>query len=136
MKSRRTGGLPAQLEMMRQRFEQWRRTRPARTRIPASLWDGAVKMAQTYGVCQTARALRVGYYSLKTRVESTAAAADPPDHPGPAAFVELTIPTRTASGECTVELEDAAGTKMRIRLQNLETPALVALCRSFRENQR
>ena len=69
MGTRKTRDLPARLEGLRQRFERWRRTRKARSRIPEALWAAAVKMAGTFGLHRTARALRLDYYALKKRVE-------------------------------------------------------------------
>jgi hypothetical protein len=129
---RQTRDLPAPLEAVRRRFEQWRRMRTTRSRIPGSLWTAAVKMAGTYGLHRTARALPVEYYSLKKRVEQRSAAARVPHEPGPAAtFVEL--PPPVPAGECdfTLELEDAAGAKMRVHLKAAVPPDLAALSRSF-----
>ena len=123
--------VPAPLERTRQRFEQWRETRKGRTRIPESLWTAAVKMAGVYGICQTAKALRLHYYTLKERVDKQAAAVDGSDTKSEAAFLELAAPSRTGSAECTLELENAAGVKMRVHLKNVEAPDLVALSRSF-----
>jgi hypothetical protein len=54
---------------------------------------------------------------------------------GPVAtFVELAAPTRADGGECLVELEDGGGAKMRIHVQGVEIPDLVALSRSFWES--
>ena len=120
---------PADLESIRRRFEQWRRTRRARTRIPDSLWSAAVKMAERYGTCRTAKALRLGYYSLKERVEREAAV-------NKATFLELPLPSPTVAGECLLEWEDTAGAKMRVHLKGVAVPDLVALSRSFWEGQR
>ncbi len=87
MSTRRTRGLPARLEGVRQRFEGWRRTRKVRSRIPEALWASAVKMAGTYGLHRTAKALRVNYYMLKKRVERGAAVAASAPEGGAAATV-------------------------------------------------
>ncbi len=44
MNVRKRRDLPAPLEGVRRRFEQWRRTHKARARIPNRLWIAAVKM--------------------------------------------------------------------------------------------
>ena len=69
MSTKRTDDLPARLEGLRRRFEDWRRTRKVRSRIPEPLWASAVKLAGRYGIHRTAKALRVDYYALKKRVE-------------------------------------------------------------------
>ena len=128
---------PADLESTRRRFEQWRQTRGGRMPIPESLWSAAVKMAQRYGICRTAKALRLGYYSLKERVEGEAAAkAETPPAVSKATFLELPLPSPTVAGECLLEWEDMAGAKMRVHLKGVAVPDLVALSRSFWEGQR
>ena len=120
------------LEDIRRRFERWRRTRVAGSRIPGSLWTAAVRVAGTYGLHRTARALRLDYYSLKERVEqqATASPASTVDAAG-VPFLELASPASMASCDCTVEWEDAAGAKMRMHLKAATPPDLAALSRSF-----
>jgi hypothetical protein len=137
MNMRKTRSLPAELESTRRRFEQWRQSCKVRTRIPEWLWAAAVKLAGRYGICQTARALRVGYYALKERLEKeTPTTVSSSPAVSKAAFLELAVPARTGSGECLLEWEDAAGAKMRVHLKGVEAPDLIALSRSFWEGQR
>ena len=124
--------VPGPLERSQRRFERWRETREGRTRIPESLWKVAVRMAETYGICQTSKALRLSYYALKKRVQKTGECLVPSSpETSEARFVELTAPGQVSSAECVLELEDAAGAKMRVHLKGPETPDLVALSRSF-----
>jgi len=157
MNTKRTRDLPARLEGLRRRFERWRRTRKVRSRIPELLWTSAVKLAGTYGIHRTAKALRVDYYALKKRVEQTRAATavkvpagtraitagkvpaerragtagKTPAGVAGATFLELPAPVWPGCGECTLELEDPAGAKMRVHLKGVEAPDLAALARSF-----
>ena len=137
MNARKTAEVPADVEAVRRRFEQWRQTRKSRTPIPDSLWAAAVRLAGRYGISRTARTLRVGYYALQERVERETAslAACCPTLSEPA-FLELAVPLRPGSGECLLEWEDAAGAKMRVHLQGVAAPDLVALSRSFWEGRR
>lgn len=148
MGTRKSRALPVRLEGVQRRFERWRRTRTIRSRIPEPLWAAAVKVAGTCRLSQIAKALRVNYTALKERVERQAVAA-PEAWEGDAAdrrrslvrggtrsvptFLELAPPTRVGSCQCTLELEDGSGAKMRVHLQGTETPDLAALSRSFRE---
>ena len=129
--------LPARLEGLRRRFEDWRRTRKVRTRIPDPLWASAVKLAARYGVHRTAKVLRVDYYALKKRVEGAPAvtASNRPAGATGATFVELSAPAWPESGECMLELEDASGAKLRVHLKGFEAPDLAALSRSFWQNE-
>ena len=47
------------------------------------------------------------------------------------AFLELAPSASIGSCECTLELENAAGAKMRVHLKNIAMPDLAALSRSF-----
>ena len=128
MDSRETGHLPADLERLRQRFERWRGTHRARSRISDSLWAAAANLAGSYGICRTAKALRVDYYSLKERFEQESAGTRglPPEK-----FLELPSPSTASLGECTMEWEDAAGSKLRVHLKVFPAPDLAALGGSF-----
>jgi hypothetical protein len=132
MNTSKAGDLPARLEAAGRRFERWRQTHEPRSRIPDPLWAVAVKMAGTYGLHRAARALRVEYYSLKRRVEQSAAAIqDRPQAGSTATFVELAPAVPVGPCECDLEMEDAAGAKMRIHLKAATPPDLAALSRSF-----
>ena len=137
MGTRSTGKLPAELEIGRRQFEQWRRGRKLQTPIPEWLWAQAVKLAGKYGVSRTARILRVGYYSLQERV-GRATACSPASSPtgSKPAFLELAVPTAADTGECLVEWEAPTGAKMRIQLRGVQVPDLIALSRNFWEGQR
>lgn len=136
----------ARLEGVRRRFERWRRAHRARSRIPDSLWAAAARVALTHGIHRTCRALRLDYYSLKERVEQQPTATSGPVDRAVAgqrrkslrkggrsapAFLELAPPALAGSCECTLELEDAAGSKMRVHLKSIAMPDLAALSRSF-----
>jgi hypothetical protein len=126
--------LPALMDSVRRRFEHWRRTRRALSRIPESLWAAAVEMAGTCGISYTAKTLRVNYNALRKRVEHQAAAAPrKPEENTVSTFLELAPPPRVGSCQCTMELEDDSGAKMRVHLQSAEAPDLAALSRSFWE---
>jgi hypothetical protein len=146
MNTKGTRDLPARLEGLRRRFERWRRTRKVRSRIPEPLWASAVKVAGTYGIHRTAKALRVDYYALKKRVEQKAATASTqrktaanasktPAGVAGATFLELSAPVWSGCGECMLELENAGGAKMRVHLKGVEAPDLAALSRSFWESE-
>ena len=137
MSTKRRHDLPARLEGVRQRFEDWRRTRKVRSRIPEPLWASAVKLATRYGIHRTAKVLRVDYYVLKKRVEGTPAATASKARAGTAGatFLELPAAPWVGSGECTLELEDAGGAKLRVHLKGFQTPDLVALSRSFWQSE-
>ncbi|MGH8532421.1 MAG: hypothetical protein ACREV1_06725 [Gammaproteobacteria bacterium] len=120
----------SELEAVRQRIERWRQTHKLRTRIPDDLWASAVELANVYGLNGTARTLRLDTYSLKKRIEATERSELLPAQ-GKPAFVELIASRPGALTECTVDLDQAGGAKMRIQLKSVATPDLGALTRAF-----
>ena len=137
MGTNKTRDLPVRLKTLRQRFEQWRRARKGRSRIPEPLWASAVKVAGTYGIHRTARALRVDYYALKKRVEGRHAvtASKAPGEVAGATFLELPPAAWPGPGECTRELEDTSGATLRVHLKGFGAPDLAALSRSFWQSE-
>ncbi|MFS8083784.1 MAG: hypothetical protein ACMG51_10050 [Ginsengibacter sp.] len=117
---------PADLARGRKRFLAWRGQRTPGRRIPDALWAMAVGLAKAHGVCRTATALGLDYYSVRKRVE--AAAGDLPSN-GPA-FVELTMPL-LAGKQCQFELENGSGATMRVQLAGYDAADLEALARGF-----
>ena len=102
--------VPADLQELSGRFEDWRRTRRGKLPIPEPLWAAAAELARSHGVCQTAQVLHLEYKKLKrlaegekisTRVRRRA--------PATAAFMELVAPQPTAAAECVIELEGPRG---------------------------
>lgn len=141
MGTRKRHSLPVRLEDAERRFERWRQTRKIPSRIPEPLWAAAVEMAGTCGISRAAKTLRVNYNALRKRVEHQAAAAPRRPEENTAdqrfasvpAFLELAPPPRVGYCQCTMELEDDSGVKMRVHLQGAEAPDLAALSRSFWE---
>ncbi|MGH9444565.1 MAG: hypothetical protein ACRD3O_02350 [Terriglobia bacterium] len=135
MITRRTRGVDTELEEAQRRFERWRRTRPPKSRspIPEGLWALAVGASQEHGLNPTCRALRLNYTALKERVR--AAGGRRHAQPPLTTFVEL-APPPTVVSPCTVELENAQGSKMKIHLASLESLDLVALIRNLWSSKR
>jgi hypothetical protein len=108
-----------------------------RSRIPEPLWASAVKLADRYGIHRTAKALRVDYYALKKRLEGAPAttASKLPAVTAGARFLELPAAAWAGSGECTLDLEDAGGAKLRVYLKGFEAPDLAVLSRSFWQSE-
>ena len=126
---RQGNGIPADLIQAAARFERWRRNTSSGGRIPDSLWNLAVDLAQEHGLSRTANALKLGYYDLKKRLAQ----------PGPRgmaadAFVELDPAALAMPCQCTIEFEKPCGSRLRIELRG-SMPDLEALGRSFWESR-
>ena len=125
MRGRERRKVPARLSRLEQRFASWRKTRQPGERIPQPLWKAAAKLARDCGLNQTARILKLDYYSLKKHVDrygGMKAAASAP-------FVEL--PPMPLASECVIEFEDGLGASMRMHVKGSDLPDVLALGRSF-----
>lgn len=104
-----TGSNGEVLAGLRRRFDEWRRLRKRRTRIPEPLWSAAVDAAQEHGIWKTARRLRVDYYSLKRRLSASKA---------PMEFVEVTPGVLSSGPACVLEMSDGKGRRLRVELRD------------------
>ena len=100
--------------------------------MPAALWTAATELAREHGAYRVARAVGVGYPSLRDRLGAGAGHRRPPAE----AFVAIDTaalfapPSATARGE--VELSDTSGVKMVIRLGAGESVDVAAVLAAFR----
>jgi len=118
------------IEEVRLRLQSWRKTRQHGARIPEDLWVSAAILARVHRPGTVSHALGLDYYTLKDRVKSTNASVCRKERTRPA-FVELMSSSPTCSSECTLEIEDRHGSKMRIHLKSSETPDLGAISSAF-----
>ena len=121
--------LPSDLASACRRFEKWRATRKGRSRIPASLWELAVSLAETHGVSRVSKTLRVSYRGLKRRAAT--AAPPPTQEKSFSPFVELDLCGSFSPKECIIELEAPKGRKMTIRLKGSSPMDVIALSSAF-----
>ena len=110
------------LEEAKVRFEEWRKNRRGKARIPAELWSAAVEVARKEGINRTARELHVAWDDLKRHMPATGAVPQQP------AFVELVTPQVQSVAECTLEVEGRRG-KLRIQLKGASASDLASLSR-------
>ena len=122
------------VEQVRERIEEWRRTRPGkRSRMPEPLWAAAVALARKRGLYATTRDLRVSYDTLKTRLERSGAKATGSKPAARPTFVELgaALPFGAHASGTSVELTRRDGAKLVIRLGGGERLDIAALVRGF-----
>jgi len=110
------------LEEAKMRFEEWRKNRRGKARIPAELWSAAVEVARKEGINRTARELHVAWDDLKRHMPATGGVRQQP------AFVELVTPQVQSVAECTLEVEGRRG-KLRIQLKGASASDLASLSR-------
>jgi hypothetical protein len=115
------------MERVRQRLEQWRRTRtPRRSPIPATLWAAAVALAGQHGLYTTSRLLRLDYTALKRRMSTAGDRAV-----AAASWRPTVIELSPAPGlcPCVIEIESPCGGRLRVQVPQVTVPDLVALTR-------
>ena len=101
------------LEHLEEQFREWRQTRARGSRIPAPLWEAAVKAAGEYGVYKTSKRLGLEYDVVVRRMKEASGASE---GVGAVDFVE--IPGKIVSGGsgCAIEIEDGKGMRLRVEL--------------------
>ena len=122
-----TGRARAKLGRVRQRIEVWRRTRAKRSPMPQALWTAATELARELGAYRVAQELGVGYGSLKDRLGANGGR-------GPGEFVEVdgALLLSAAPARNEVELSDASGMKVVIRLGVGQAVDVAAVLAAFR----
>jgi len=121
--------LAGKLEVLREQIARSRSGRHRRAQLPAELWTEAATWAKKLGAYRASRALGVSYESLRSK---TTAREQGEASPVPA-FVEFSAAQlMDAPVGTVVELADATGVRLTIRLaagQPLDVTGLVALFR-------
>src|SRR5215813_7591909 len=114
MNRKSTVPVPEAITQLQRQLEQFRSTRPARTKLPESLWEAAVELARQHGIYAVAHPLRLDYTRLKQRLVGRGMPRQPRKQSQPA-FVELIGNGTAALPECVIEFQSPAGGKMLIQ---------------------
>jgi hypothetical protein len=135
MSHRSTSISPLPFEGTLRVLERWRRGREPGARIPEEIWRRAVRLARKEGISRTARALRVGFYELRERVERGRApesAAVPTGRNG-SRFLEipLALSRPAPPPEGLLELEDAGRGRLRVELRGPGLSRIESLARAL-----
>lgn len=119
----------------RRRFEQWRKFRGSGGRIPHELWMAAAEAAAEHGAEAVAADLGVNLGRLR---DWTRIADGGVRERATAAFVELPplanfagMADAGSAAECTLELEEPSGRKLRISLRGPATAQALELGRAL-----
>jgi hypothetical protein len=135
MNARAPTNVPTPLSLARRQLDQWRSRQSGRKRLPRELWSTAVALAREHGINKTARTLGLKYDSLRKHLEATPPGASGLGTAG-SEFLELLPRTMMPSSiECTIELEDGSGGKMRMRVKGASVADLVSLARGLRDGR-
>ncbi len=135
MRSNSSRGTSPALVAARRQFQKWRRTKRGRERIPRALWTAAVKVAVKHGVNQTSRALGLNHSALQAEMEKRSKGAVANRHSG-SGFVELPLSALSGAPECTIEVENDEGAKLRIHFKGSATANVLSVSRALWSDQR
>jgi hypothetical protein len=118
------------MTQLQQQFEEFRRTRTGRRKLPEALWQSAVEEARQHGVNVVAHALGLDYTALKRRLSG---ASTPERRTAPRAFVELMGAAVARTDEYVIEFECVPNPRMRVQWKGAMPPDWTALLRAWRE---
>jgi hypothetical protein len=124
--------IPEPVERLRRQSDEFRSTRPHRTKLPETLWQAAVELARQHGVYSVAHPLRLDYTGLKKRLDGVPS----PKKKAKPAFVELISAPPATVTDCVIEFESFVGSKMRIQCKASTPPDWISLLRAWREAER
>jgi hypothetical protein len=91
-----------------------------------------VAAGREHGISKTARELRLDYYSLKDRVESSCQEGLGVDEAAESRFLEIPVCLPSSSGvaECVLEIEDGQGARLRVELRGAALARLETLAQA------
>jgi hypothetical protein len=127
----------AALNRLRERIDGWRSSRKKLHPMPPRLWREAATLAHELGINPVSGALGLNYESLKRHVRDAGGASSEASPAPIARFVELSgaqvlgVPSTAAAGP-VVELCDASGTRLTIRLAGGSTLEVAEVVAAFR----
>lgn len=114
-------------------LEEFRSTRPHRSKLPEMVWQSAVELAREHGLYAVAHPLRLDYAQLKKRLGGVVTV---PRKAASPAFVELIASDAVTMSECVIEFESSIGGKMRVQWKGTSVPDWASLLRGWRESER
>lgn len=118
------------IEQVRGRLQEWRRHRKRGARIPEDLWMAAAKLTKRHRVARVAHALGLDYNGIKRRLRS-APQRSTSETPSQAGFVELVSFAPRSDCQCTMEIEDRRGAKMKLELKGVSAGDVAAVSRAL-----
>lgn len=133
MKKGKRPDLPSEVVELKERVEEWRRTRTVLSPMPAELWDAAAELARKHGVWRIATELRLGYTTLKKRMLSAEGVQTTSVREG-GGFVEVPVGGLLGGvslGGAVVEFSPGDGSRLTIRLSPGDRLDVVSLIRAL-----
>ena len=119
------------LEPLAQRLNAWRAKHRRRQRLPEEFWLAAAELSRVHGLSRTSAALRLNYSDLKRRLSGRRVQRQ--RRLAPAPFIELVPPALSPGLDegSTLELVQASGARLTLRLPNATPRDLLPLVHLF-----
>src|SRR5438067_1560037 len=111
--------VPEAIVQLQRQLEQFRGSRPARAKLPESLWQAAIELARQHGIYAVAHPLGLDYTRLKQRVGGMTSQPRKQSKP---AFVELIGHGSATLSERIIEFETPGRGRMRIQWKAAAPP--------------
>jgi hypothetical protein len=116
------------LEEVQQQFEQWRRHRKKRDRIPSALWEAAASLSGRYSVNEVSKRLHLNHTAVRDRIGAQRDGEGiKPNEP---AFIELDMISPYATAGCIIEMEKPGGVRIKIIVKGTY-PDIIGLSKAF-----
>jgi hypothetical protein len=116
------------LTEVQKKFETWRKTREKRTRIPKELWGAAIALLPDHTPYEISKTLSINFSRLEKQILS--ARVEQPKIKPPS-FIELDIGKNNSNAECILEVENKAGSKMKLYFKNNPSLDLMEFSKAF-----
>lgn len=122
------GSRPA-LEKVQRLFEEWRRNKNRRERIPQALWEAAASLSGQHSAHQISKLLHLNHTAVRDHIREYREnnCIQRLNEP---AFVEAGLITWPAASECTIEMERPGGAKIKICFKG-NCPDIPLLSKAF-----
>lgn len=119
------------IDQVKQRFDDWRKQRKKRTRIPQYLWQAAVALSEEHSIHHLSKVLRVNYTALKKQVNKFNPPGQTVSGMPCTTFFELPAPSSLL--ESNMEMIKSDGSVMRMQVRGATCSDLVQLSKAFWE---
>ncbi len=135
MSTKQPAKISIALTTARRQFDHWRSRHRKRARLPKELWRLAAVLAREHGLNKTARALGLGYYSLKKHLADAGAEELLPAKAKPDFIEFLPDLMRPGAVECTIEWADGSGATVWMHIKGAGLSELASLAGVFRSGR-
>lgn len=100
------------VEEVQQLFEEWRRNKKRRERIPEELWKAAISLSEQLSAHRISKLLHLNHTAVRDHVRAEKQGEGIRDKG--AAFIEFDVMPPALAGDCVIEIEKRSGAKLRI----------------------